>query len=227
MTKPFILILAITIILGGSIGGAFVGGIAVGKNQGDDTVTPVSAATGGQDSQLNQTGLGLPDRDQLRQRIQSGDLSQQDFEQLRQRFASGDLSQEELARLREGFTSGGTGQQDLGQAPRQGQGGAFGGGAFGGTGGRGFAGRTGAIEQVEGNTLTVSTEEGTLQAIIGADTTIQLFTEATLADLTEGMRVTVIGQEGEDGTVQALSIIVVPEGQEGLFGGGFTPRGGR
>lgn len=222
MTKPFILILAITIILGGSIGGAFVGGIAVGKNQGEDTVTPVSAATGGQDSQINQAGLGLPDRDQLRQRIQSGDLSQQDIEQLRQSFASGDLSQEELARLREGFTSGGTGQPDLGQAPRQGQG-----GAFGGAGGRGFAGRTGAIEQVEGNTLTVSTEEGTLQAIIGADTTIQLFTEATLAELTEGMRVTVVGQPGEDGTVQALSIIVVPEGQEGLFGGGFTPRGDR
>ena len=222
MTKPFILILAITIILGGSIGGAFVGGIAVGKNQGEDTVTPVSAATGGQDSQINQAGLGLPDRDQLRQRIQSGDLSQQDIEQLRQSFASGDLSQEELARLREGFTSGGTGQPDLGKAPRQGQG-----GAFGGAGGRGFAGRTGAIEQVEGNTLTVSTEGGTLQAIIGADTTIQLFTEATLAELTEGMRVTVVGQPGEDGTVQALSIIVVPEGQEGLFGGGFTPRGDR
>ena len=222
MTKPFILILAITIILGGSIGGAFVGGIAVGKNQGEDTVTPVSAATGGQDSQINQARLGLPDRDRLRQRIQSGDLSQQDIEQLRQSFASGDLSQEELARLREGFTSGGTGQPDLGQAPRQGQG-----GAFGGAGGRGFAGRTGAIEQVEGNTLTVSTEEGTLQAIIGADTTIQLFTEATLAELTEGMRVTVVGQPGEDGTVQALSIIVVPEGQEGLFGGGFTPRGDR
>ena len=166
--------------------------------------------------------MGLPDRDQLRQRIQSGDLSQQDIEQLRQSFASGDLSQEELARLREAFTSGGTGQPDLGQAPRQGQG-----GAFGGAGGRGFAGRTGAIEQVEGNTLTVSTEEGTLQAIIGADTTIQLFTEATLAELTEGMRVTVVGQPGEDGTVQALSIIVVPEGQEGLFGGGFTPRGDR
>jgi len=222
MTKPFILILAITIILGGSIGGAFVGGIAVGKNQGEDTVTPVSAATGDQDSQINQAGLGLPDRDQLRQRIQSGDLSQQDIEQFRQSFASGNLSQEELARLREAFTSGGTGQPDLGQAPRQGQG-----GAFGGAGGRGFAGRTGAIEQVEGNTLTVSTEEGTLQAIIGADTTIQLFTEATLAELTEGMRVTVVGQPGEDGTVQALSIIVVPEGQEGLFGGGFTPRGDR
>ena len=169
MTKPFILILAITIILGGSIGGAFVGGIAVGKNQGEDTVTPVSAATGGQDSQINQAGLGLPDRDQLRRRIQSGDLSQQDIEQLRQSFASGDLSQEELARLREGFTSGGTGQPDLGQAPRQGQGGAFGGGAVGGAGGRGFAGRTGASEEVEGDTLTVSAEEGTLPAIKCAD----------------------------------------------------------
>ena len=222
MTKPFLIILAITLILGGSIGGAFVGGVALGKTQGEDPVASGLAATGGQDSQLNQGGLGLPERDQLRQGIQSGDLSLQDIEQLRQRFASGELSQEELARLREGFTSGGTGQQDLGQESRQ-----FQGGAFGAAGGRGFPGRTGAIQQVEGNTLTLSTEEGTVQAIIGADTNIQLFTEAALADLTEGMRVTLIGQAGEDGTVQALSIIVVPEGQEGIFGGGFTPRGGR
>ena len=60
MTKPFILILAITIILGGSIGGAFVGGIAVGKNQGEDTVTPVSAATGSKIPRLIRPGWACP-----------------------------------------------------------------------------------------------------------------------------------------------------------------------
>ena len=143
MTKPFLFILAITLILGGSIGGAFVGGVALGKTQGEDSVASVSAATGGQDSQLNQAGLGLPRRGQLQQGTQPGGLSQQDLAELRQRFASGDLSQEEISRLREGFAAGGTGQQDLGQPSRQFQGGALGGG-----GGRGFPGRTGAIEQV-------------------------------------------------------------------------------
>lgn len=217
-TKAFLMILVLVLVLGGSIGGAFVGGIALGKTQSDDPVASGLAVTGGTDSQFSQGGLGLPQRDQLRQGIQSGNLSQQDLEQLRQRFASGDLSQQDLEQLREGFRSGELGQQGLGQAFRQ-----FQGGAPGGTG-RGFPGRTGAIELIEGNTLTLRTELGTVQVLINTDTTIRRLSEATLADLAEGMRITLIGQAGEDGTVQAVSIIVVPEGQEGFFGGSFTPR---
>ena len=217
-TKAFLVMLALVLVLGGSIGGAFAGGVALGKTQGEDSVALGLEANGGSGSQLSQGGLGLPQRNQPRQGIQSGDFSQQDLETLRQRFASGELSQQERDRLREGFRSGGLGQPDQGQALSQ-----FQGDAIGATGGRGFPGRTGAIEQVEGNTLTLSTEEGTVQATIGADTAIRRFTEATLADLAIGMRITLIGQPGEDGTVQAVSIIVVPDDQEGFFGRGFTP----
>ena len=215
-TKAFLLILVLVLVLGGSIGGAFAGGVALGKTQSEDSVAPGLAVMGGSDSPLGQASLGLPQRDQLRQGFQSGDLTQQDLEQLRQRFGSGELGQQDLDRLREGFRSGGLGQQDLGQAFRQ-----FQGGAPGGTGGRGFPGRTGTIGQIEGNTLTISTEDGTVQASIGADTNIQRLTEVTLA---EGMRITLIGQAGEDGTVQAVSIFVVLDDQEGFFGGGFAPR---
>ena len=219
MTRPFLFFLVIALILGGSIGGAFAGGVALGKTQGEESVASGSAATVGSGSQLSQGGSSLPQRDQLRQGIQSGDISQQDLETLRQRFASGELSQRERDRLRERFRSGGLGQPDQGQGLRQ-----FQGSALGATGGRGFTGRTGSIEHVEGNTLTISTEEGTVQASIGANTTIRRFTEATLADLAEGLRITLIGQPGEDGTVQAVSIIVVPDGQDGIFGGGFPTR---
>ena len=227
MTRPFLFFLALALILGGSIGGAFAGGVALGKTQSEESVTSGLAATVGGASQLSQDGLGLPQRDQPLQGNQSGDFAGADLAQLRERFASGDLSQEELERLRERFRSAGLGQQDPGQAPSQDlsqEPGRLQGGAPGGAGARGFPGRTGAIEQVEGNILTLGTEEGTIQASIGADTTIRRFTEATLADLAEGMRITLIGEPGEDGTVQAVSIMVVPDDQDGFFGGGLRPR---
>ncbi|PKB80630.1 MAG: hypothetical protein BZY88_08235 [SAR202 cluster bacterium Io17-Chloro-G9] len=218
-TNAFALVLVLVLVLGGSIGGAFAGGVAFGKSQNEEPMSSRLPSTGGTASQFGQGGTGLPQQDTLRQGIQSGDLSLQDLEQLRQRFASGDLSQEEIDRLREQFRSGGLSQQESDRTARQ-----FQGGAIDGDGARGFPGRTGAIQNVDGNTLTISTEAGTVQASIGADTTIRRFAESTLADLVEGMRVTLIGQAGEDGTVQAISILVVPDDQEGFFGGGFTPR---
>ena len=270
MTRPFLFFVALTIILGGSIGGAFAGGVALGKTQNEESVTTGLAATGGQGSRLGQAGLGLPQQDQLRQgiqpgdstrqdlaqlgeRIRSGEVGQEDLQGLRERFRSGEVGQEDLQGLRERFRSGEVGQEDLqglrerfrsgevGQEDLQGLRERFRSGQVGqenfgqalrqrpeaspgGTGSRGFPGRTGAIEQVEGNILTLSTEEGTVRASIGADTTIRRFLEATLADLAQGMRITLIGLPREDGIVEATSIIMVPDGQEGFFGGGFPPR---
>ncbi len=91
------------------------------------------------------------------------------------------------------------------------------GGALGGAGRSGLAG---SIETIEGNTVTINTAQGPLQAIISADTTIQMSVAGTVDDLKTGLRVTVIGQRGEDGTVTARSIIIAPEGADGFFGGG-------
>ena len=159
-TRAFVLLLVGVLAVGGSLGGAFVGGIALGKSQGDETAAQST----------------LP--------AQSSFSPNQP--------PSGQLSQDQIDQFRQG---------QLGQ---------------------GFAGRgglTGTIEEIEGNTVTVNTAQGPLQATVGEETTIQMFTEGTLADLQTGLRVTVIGQRGEDGAVEATSIVVTPEGADGFFGG--------
>ena len=135
----------------------------------------------------------------------SGQLGQAQADRMQQRLESAQLSPEDLDQLRQQF------QGQLGQ----------------GVVGPGLLGQgslIGTIEGIEGNTLTVNTAQGPLQATIGADTTIQRFAEGTLADLLEGMQVTVAGQRGDDGTVEARSILVVPAGDVGFPGGGFFPR---
>jgi len=186
-TKAFIFLLVLTLALGGSIGGAFVGGIALGKSQEEEA------------AKNNLPAQSAPVLEQPR----SGQPNQQTLDQLRQRFRSGELSQEELAQLRQQF---------------QGQGGSGGGGG-GFTGGGGL---TGTIEKIEGNTVTVNTPQGPLQATIGVKATIQRFAEGTIADLEEGTRITIIGQRTEDGTLEVRSILITPEGT-----GGFFDRGGR
>lgn len=186
-TKSFLTLVIAVLVLGGSLGGAFVGGIALGKNQEDEdnvalnnTSTQLPSGTDQQASgQLTQEQL-----DQFRQQIQSGEFDPENRDQLRQQF-------------QDQFGQGGPG--DLG---------------FGGAGGL-----TGTIESIEGNTVTINTAQGPLQATISTDTSIQIITDGTLTDLENGTQVTVRGQRGEDGTVEATSITVTPEGLGGLFGG--------
>ncbi|MCZ6535671.1 MAG: hypothetical protein O6914_06840, partial [Chloroflexi bacterium] len=71
-TKSFVTLMIAILVLGGSLGGAFVGGIALGKNQEDDVAlnsasTQLPSGTDQQASgQLTQEQL-----DQFRQQIQS------------------------------------------------------------------------------------------------------------------------------------------------------------
>ncbi|MDP6403408.1 MAG: hypothetical protein QF467_07675 [SAR202 cluster bacterium] len=81
------MLLVAVLVLGGGLGGAFAGGIAVGKSQESDTDSavlsaPVAAAA-------DQQAQALPDqqtRDQLRQRLQGGDVSDEELAELRQQF---------------------------------------------------------------------------------------------------------------------------------------------
>ncbi|MBI4200581.1 MAG: hypothetical protein HY535_08945 [Chloroflexi bacterium] len=111
----------------------------------------------------------------------------------------GEMSQEQLQQLRQQF------QGQSGQGSR--------------TGFMGGGGLTGTVESVQGNTLTVNTPQGPLRAAIGADTTIQKLAKGTLQDLTKGLRVTVVGQRGEDGTLAAQSVLITPEGAGEFFFG--------
>jgi len=181
-TKAFMLLLVGVLVLGGSIGGAFAGGIALGKSQGETQAqTTLPTQSGSQPS------------------------SQQQFDELRQQMQSGQLSPEQLDQFRQEM------QDQLGQGADR----------------MGFAGRgglIGTIENIEGSTLTVNTAQGPLHATIGADTIIQMFSEGALADLETGIQVTVTGQRAEDGTVEATSILITPEGVGGLPGTFFGGR---
>ena len=85
-------------------------------------------------------------------------------------------------------------------------------------------GLTGVIEELDGNIVTVITSRGPLSATLGVGTTIRRFVEATPSDLQPGMRVTLVGQPGVDGTVAARSVLLNPEEAYGFFNTGFFSR---
>lgn len=183
-TKAVLLVVAVIAALAVTAGGAFAGGIALGKSQANDDAESTAAA----DTQP------------------AGSSEALDLDALRQQFQSGDFDPEAFAQLQEQF-----------------------GGQFGGAGGGrrfgGGDGLSGTIETIEGNTLTINTPRGPLQAEVGPETTIQIFADGTLADLEAGMQVTVISERADDGSVVATSITVTPEGAGGFGGrrdgGGF------
>jgi hypothetical protein len=200
-TKDFSVLLVFVLVVGRGLGGAFAGGVALGKSQADDIeVRGSSAPLPFSPLQAPSGQSGQQATDQVRQQFGSCQVSQEDREQLRQRFQSGEINPEDLDRLRQQFA-----------------------GQFG----QGFPGGgelTGIIEKVEGNTLTVDTPQGTRQATFNNETVVQKFAAGDPEDLQAGVRVTLIGQPGEDGIVEARSILITPTGADG-FGGGFF--GGR
>ena len=72
-------------------------------------------------------------------------------------------------------------------------------------------GLTGVIEKLDGSAVTVNTQHGPLTATLGVDTTVRRFAEVSTSDLQPGMRVTLVGQPGVDGTVEARFVLLNPE----------------
>lgn len=97
--------------------------------------------------------------------------------------------------------------QGNGQQAGNGQG-QFGQGRQGGRGGT-----VGTIDHVDGNTVYVKTPQGTVVPVSTSDsTTISLARPGRLSDLTPGATVTVQGQTGSDGKVDARAISQQPTG---------------
>ena len=183
--RTFAALLVAVLVIGGAIGGAFFGGLAIGEGRAEEASTIGPAASAQQPG-----GAGGPDLSQIRQQILEGEASPEELGELRQQFL-----------------------------------GAFG-GAGGGPGlGAGVGGLAGTIESIEGNTITVSTQRGTLVAEVGDETIVQMTSLVSLDELAAGMNVAIAGNRGEDGAVLADSVFVVPEGIGGGIFGGF-PRGG-
>ncbi len=80
--RNLLLLLAAVFVLGSGLGGAFAGGVAVGQSQDTDSGTQVAAAAG----QQAQTAPGRQTLDQLRQRLQGSDVSDEELAEIRQQF---------------------------------------------------------------------------------------------------------------------------------------------
>ncbi|PZC47043.1 MAG: hypothetical protein C1O27_001659 [Chloroflexi bacterium] len=201
-TKPFLMLVVAALVIGGALGGSFLGGVAVGEAKTPDATVQLSS---GQvlptpQSQEGADQLSINDLATLRERIQSGDVSQEEIEQIRSQF------------------QGLAGQDGGGFAQGGGGAGGFGGGGTLGDGGL----LQGVVEAIDGNMVSVDTPQGVLQAAIDENTLIQLFSSGTAADLGEGITVTVVGARNEDGVVVARTITI---GGEGLAQGPFGGRG--
>ncbi len=217
-TKAFIVLVVLTLVFVGVVGGAFYGGTVVGKNQAED-----SAAA---DAPALPEGAAAAFA-QFRQQAQSGQVDQA-AAQLRQQIR-GQLGQ-------------GGGQAAAGAAQGGGAAGgtsaAAGGAVPGGAGFGGFAaaasfggGAFGTITSVEGSELKIETPTGVVTVKLTEATTLREISDVSVEDLATGIRLTIAGTRDDSGTIEARTITIVPEGVEfgpgQGFGGGGQGFGGR
>ena len=145
--------------------------------------------------------------------------SESDLQALAQRVRSGEIDPQEMAALRQRLQSQAGG---IGGDPPAGDGGALRTPGLGG-------GLVGVIDSLEDGAIVVSGPQGGLEATVGEDTTITIFSQGTLEDLEAGQQVMIVGEPNEDGSLKAVSVIVIPEGMAMPFGagrGGFGGFGG-
>jgi hypothetical protein len=183
MTRPFLFLLGLAVVLGVGLGGAFIGGVAFGKGQDDATANNQSAAA---------FGPGGPPAAGFAGGNQPGGFQQRPT-------GAGSSAQSDTET--DSALSGQRGSPGVGDgAPAR-------------------SGLMGTVATIEDNTFTVDTPQGPVQARLGEDTTITRVVEAAVDDLQVGAQVRVMGEEvaGEEG-VTATSVLIIPEGTEGLLG---------
>jgi hypothetical protein len=75
----------------------------------------------------------------------------------------------------------------------------------------------GTVEKVEGNVVTLKTQEGSVLVNIDSSTSIQKMVEGSLGDISPGANIAVSGDKNADGSIKAKSITLTS---------GFTVLGG-
>ena len=75
----------------------------------------------------------------------------------------------------------------------------------------------GTVEKVEGNVVTLKTQEGSVLVNIDSSTSIQKTVEGSLGDISLGANIAVSGDKNADGSIKAKSITLTS---------GFTVLGG-
>lgn len=83
-------------------------------------------------------------------------------------------------------------------------------------------GASGTLTKIDGNTLTLNTQQGQTIVNISSNTVIQKTVSGSLADLQTGQILTVIGTADASGNIAASSIALRPQGQNP----GFSPPAG-
>ena len=207
-TKGFLLLLVTVIVIGGSIGGAFAGGLALGRSQDDDADSAAALLQqrfGGQagafqGGQFGGGQAGAIPGGQFGGAPSGGSLTE----------GGAQTDQEAPLRLEEG------GINPRGPS-RTGAGETFTRDVFNGT-----------VTSLDGNILTVSAGEEQNEVDLGENATIQIFGSGTAEDISQGDRVLVIvsGDTSSGAPVDAISVIVNPPEGGGVFGGGGPGGGG-
>ena len=102
------------------------------------------------------------------------------------------------------------------------------GGAAGAAGQQGVTALFGEISDVGDDGLTLETQQGPLPITIDEETIIVQTLQGDVSDLEEGMSVRAIGPENDNGEIDARSVVVIPEGLQGIpgFGGAGRPGSG-
>jgi hypothetical protein len=182
MTRSFLLLLGLGVVLGVSLGGAFIGGVAFGKGQGDATASAQAVAALGPGGSPAAGFAGSNQPGGFQQRSPAAGSSAQG--------------------------GGETESRSLGPG--------------GGDGAAARNGLVGTVATIEGNTVTVDTPQGPVQVKLGEDTTITRVVEAAAEDLRVGSQIRATGAEvgGEEG-ITATSVLIIPQGTEGLLGRAF------
>ncbi len=74
-------------------------------------------------------------------------------------------------------------------------------------------GVSGTLTKINGRSLTVTSDQGTVTVNVASDATIQESTAGTISDLAQGQSLIVIGSQDAGGNVTAAIIIIMPQGQ--------------
>ena len=234
MTKSFLVLAAIFILVGGGIGGAFTGGVILGRSQVENEAPTTANLTPPQDFSGQAAALR-----QFADQIPLDDEGNPDFAALRRMAqaqggglptppgrtptASTAVDSDETASAEN--TDEEVGSEDAGgesTLPSFGRGlGAFGGGAT-----------FGSIESISDGVVVINAPQGRVEVAIDSETAIQVFSTGELSDLKEGMNVTAMGEfDAESGKLDAVTIIAAQEGADAFpgLGGGFLnrPQGAR
>ena len=227
MTKSFLILLVLVLILGVGLGGSFVGGVALGRSQQAESNDSLAPRLGTGD-QLRGAGPGANGPGQGRRGQQGNtrnngeaggqaaappDTTDENTRNASARPASAPsdgADRDAQVSSSEDSPNGSPVRSDNADAPGPGS------RANSPPGG----GLTGTIQQLDGGALTVTTPQGEAQVTVAGSTTIHQVVPATGEDLSAGETVWVIGQRGDDGTIEAQSIIIIPEGAANLFSAG-------